>query len=179
MKKMRVILACLTVLLVFTATATAQNNACVPDITVELKYERPSGFSEFSHIFSVHIMVTAESTNTPQVLTGPMAAYPSEPTPCDGQVTVDEPFVVNLLTAGPIPVLLDQVEVFPPTRSPGYYDTFLLNRSRIPDVYHGSEIGIYAEADSCYGKDNFSGWCGVREYDETNNQSNVVTVFLP
>ncbi len=200
---MKSLLAALVALLFMTGSGMAQPNACIPDFSdVALHVSGHGTRSEgISLTLMVSYVISVHGTNTPGVLSGELAASPSEEVPCDGTTRIDAPYLVCVFIDGPRPTLLGFVEVAPGRSNGPYADTIIMDSSQIPREYRGAEVGLYAKVDSCFAVADFGGadtgfyagsfqfgeeehvstydWCAVREFDEINNKSDVVTVFLP
>ncbi len=191
MKILKVILPCFAVLLVFTTTAMAQytprGNRGMEDLRIidfecfrddeETTGEVECWTCGFNYRVIYEVVPHAPTSSA---LTGEMAGHGA---PVDAWAVVDTPFFINILTAEPNPQVLFRFHVTSPVMSGSTQKVeFFINVASVPQRVWTGEVLVYAELDSCHGRlnsshgrESYTGYCDVEEFDETNNASEAVT----
>ena len=72
---------------------------------------------------------------------------------------------------------LDHVIVLSPEQK-SYFEQYL-PESKVSLILHGINVDLVSHADSCSGEEFTPAYCRVEESDETNNDSDTITLELP
>jgi hypothetical protein len=88
------------------------------------------------------------------------------------------PFEVGFEVPGQTTVYYNWYPYTSSPLAPGSEVTFVGNVLFIPNV-RNETVSLWAIADSCGGDEFMPDYCRVDESDESNNESNIISVYLP